>query len=209
MDVFNEGLDLPELDTVLMLRPTESRILWLQQFGRGLRKTADDKQLTVIDYIGNHRTFLLKPQTLFNLQGGGQELLNLIERARKGPIEIAPGCYVTYEVEALDILKALTRVTANRLDTLKRHYGDFTLLHGARPRAVEALHDGYNPHALRRQTGSWLGFVASVGGLDAEQARAHDRHRAFLDALETTGMTRSYKMGERDWERMATGPCPR
>jgi len=62
VDVFNEGLDLPELDTVLMLRPTESRILWLQQFGRGLRKTADDKQLTVVDYIGNHRTFLLKPR---------------------------------------------------------------------------------------------------------------------------------------------------
>ena len=48
MDVFNEGLDLPELDTVLMLRPTESPILWLQQFGRGLRKTKEDKQLTVI-----------------------------------------------------------------------------------------------------------------------------------------------------------------
>jgi len=45
VDVFNEGLDLPELDTVLMLRPTESRILWLQQFGRGLRKTKDDKKL--------------------------------------------------------------------------------------------------------------------------------------------------------------------
>ena len=69
VDVFNEGLDLPELDTILMLRPTESRILWLQQFGRGLRKTKDDKQLTVIDYIGNHRTFLLKPQTLFSLPG--------------------------------------------------------------------------------------------------------------------------------------------
>jgi superfamily II DNA or RNA helicase len=46
VDVFNQGLDLPELDTVLMLRPTESRILWLQQFGRGLRKTAGDKELT-------------------------------------------------------------------------------------------------------------------------------------------------------------------
>jgi superfamily II DNA or RNA helicase len=59
VDVFNEGLDLPELDTNLMLRPTESRILWLQQFGRGLRKKKDDKPLTVIDSIGNHRTFLL------------------------------------------------------------------------------------------------------------------------------------------------------
>jgi hypothetical protein len=82
------------------------------------------------------------------------------------------------------------------LDTLKRYYEDFTLPHGARPRALEALHDGYNPHALRRQTGSWLGFVASVGGLDAEQARTHDRHRAFRGALETTAMTRSYKTGK-------------
>ena len=106
VDVFNEGLDLPELDTVLMLRPTESRILWLQQFGRGLRKTNDGKQLTVIDYIGNHRTFLLKPQTLFSLPAGGQEVLNLLERAREGPIEIAPGCFVTYELETIDILRA-------------------------------------------------------------------------------------------------------
>jgi hypothetical protein len=74
-----------------MLRATESRILWLQQFGRGLRKTKDDKQLTVIDCIGNHRTFLLKPETLFSLPAGGQEVLNLLERARGGPTEIVPG----------------------------------------------------------------------------------------------------------------------
>ena len=60
VDVFNEGLDLPDLDTLLMLRPTESRIVWLQQFGRGLRKTATHKILKVIDYIGNHRAFLFE-----------------------------------------------------------------------------------------------------------------------------------------------------
>src|SRR5690606_9842515 len=38
VDMFNEGLDLPQVDTVMMLRPTESRIIWLQQLGRGLRK---------------------------------------------------------------------------------------------------------------------------------------------------------------------------
>ena len=64
VDMFNEGVDLPHLDTVMMLRPTESQILWLQQFGRGLRKAEGKERLTVIDYIGNHRVFLLKPQTL-------------------------------------------------------------------------------------------------------------------------------------------------
>ena len=127
VDVFNEGLDLPELDTVLMLRPTESRILWLQQFGRGLRKKKDDKPLTVIDYIGNHRTFLLKPQTLLSLPAGGQAVLNLLERAREGPIEIAPGCSVTYELETIDILRGLVKVTTDRQEALKR-YSVLTLL---------------------------------------------------------------------------------
>ena|SRR2546426_9930197 len=46
VDMLNEGVDLPSLDTVMMLRPTESKIVWLQQFGRGLRTSADKPYLT-------------------------------------------------------------------------------------------------------------------------------------------------------------------
>ncbi|MDP6529202.1 MAG: DEAD/DEAH box helicase family protein, partial [Gemmatimonadota bacterium] len=49
VDIFNEGVDIPTVDTILMLRPTESRILWFQQFGRGLRKVAGKDHLTVVD----------------------------------------------------------------------------------------------------------------------------------------------------------------
>ena len=59
VDMFNEGVDLPHVDTILMLRPTESRILWLQPFGRGLR-WLPGKTLRVIETIGNHRVFLSK-----------------------------------------------------------------------------------------------------------------------------------------------------
>jgi superfamily II DNA or RNA helicase len=55
VDIFNEGVDVPTLNTVLMLRPTESIVVWMQQFGRGLRRSVDEPFLTVIDYIGNHR----------------------------------------------------------------------------------------------------------------------------------------------------------
>jgi len=55
VDMFNEGVDIPTLDTVMMLRPTESRILWLQQFGRGPGTGENKDRLSVIDYIGNHR----------------------------------------------------------------------------------------------------------------------------------------------------------
>ena len=58
-----------DVDTILMLRPTESRILWLQQFNPGLR-FRPGKRRKVIDYIGNDRSFLLKPRTLFELGNG-------------------------------------------------------------------------------------------------------------------------------------------
>jgi superfamily II DNA or RNA helicase/diadenosine tetraphosphate (Ap4A) HIT family hydrolase len=58
VDLFNEGLDLPAVDRVVMLRPTESPTIFLQQLGRGLRKHEGKDQLTVIDFVGNHRMFL-------------------------------------------------------------------------------------------------------------------------------------------------------
>ncbi|HEX6197331.1 MAG TPA: DUF3427 domain-containing protein [Jiangellaceae bacterium] len=54
-DLFNEGLDIPEVDTVLLLRPTQSATIFLQQLGRGLRRASGKAVLTVLDFIGQHR----------------------------------------------------------------------------------------------------------------------------------------------------------
>jgi superfamily II DNA or RNA helicase len=55
VDIFNEGVDIPEIDTLLFLRPTESLTVFLQQFGRGLRFAKDKEVLTVLDFVGNAR----------------------------------------------------------------------------------------------------------------------------------------------------------
>jgi superfamily II DNA or RNA helicase len=195
VDVFNEGLDLPELDTVLMLRPTESQVLWLQQFGRGLRRGDNpDKELKVIDYIGNHRTFLQKPQTLFQLEPGDRHVMRILDQLqRDGRVEIAPGCFVTYDLQAIDILRGLLRVGRVH-EALDRYYADFVERNDARPMAAEALHDGFNPRAVRREHGSWLRWVESKGGLTRDQARVRGHHEGLLNAVEATDMTRSYKM---------------
>jgi hypothetical protein len=54
-DLFNEGVDLPEVDTVLFLRPTESATVFLQQLGRGLRRSRNKAVLTALDFVGHHR----------------------------------------------------------------------------------------------------------------------------------------------------------
>lgn len=55
VDLFNEGVDIPEIDTVMFLRPTESATVFLQQLGRGLRRTRGKSVLTVLDFVGHHR----------------------------------------------------------------------------------------------------------------------------------------------------------
>lgn len=58
VDVFNEGIDIPEVDTVLFLRPTESATVFLQQLGRGLRRAEGKRCLTVLDFVGQpHESF--------------------------------------------------------------------------------------------------------------------------------------------------------
>src|SRR5699024_8678081 len=54
VDVFNEGLDVPTVDTILMLRPTASSTIFLQQLGRGLRRSPDKAVTTVLDFVGTH-----------------------------------------------------------------------------------------------------------------------------------------------------------
>lgn len=55
VDVFNEGVDVPAINTVLFLRPTESSTIFLQQLGRGLRRATDKAVLTALDFVGHHR----------------------------------------------------------------------------------------------------------------------------------------------------------
>lgn len=195
VDMFNEGVDIPHVDTVLMLRPTESRLLWHQQFGRGLRKAEGKRDLAVIDYIGNHRSFLIKVQDLFDLLPGDQHVREALERLQAQEVDLPAGCDVTYELEVLDVLHSLLRERPGQ-DVVRGYYETFREQQGRRPTASEALHDGYSPRVAARGYGSWLRFVEAMGDLP-DAARLLDANTptgTFLEHLESTQMTKSYKM---------------
>jgi hypothetical protein len=195
--MFNEGLDLPNIDTVLMLRPTESSIIWIQQFGRGLRKSGNKPELKVIDYIGNHRSFLVKIrsmiQPLFDRCTSDAEISAAMRILEKGEIELPEGCSITYELETMDIIRSLLRTRAGD-DAIIAFYDDFKERHGFRPTAIELFHSGYNPRALKKSHESWLGFVHSMGDLNSEVANLTNGAAEFLEALDSTPMTKSFKM---------------
>ena len=166
VDMFNEGVDVPNIDTVLMLRPTESTVIWMQQFGRGLRKAPGKPFLKVIDYIGNHRSFLMKLRSVAALADRNASSIGALEafstRSRRQELDLPEGCSVTYELESIEILESLLK-PARPEAALEAFYRDFFERHGVRPTAVEAFHEGFNPRANSER--SWLGFVSRMNGL--------------------------------------------
>lgn len=193
VDMFNEGLDVPAIDTVLMLRPTESPVIWLQQFGRGLRRAEGKARLTVIDYIGAHRSFLVKARALLGAGETDRALEAKLREVRTGMLDLPPGCEILYETETLDIMERLLRRTAaGDMDQFEAWYADFRLRHGQRPNAGEAAKAGFDPRKTGH--GGWFDFVAAQGDLEGAEAGAHAGFNDFLKTVETTALTKSYKI---------------
>jgi superfamily II DNA or RNA helicase/diadenosine tetraphosphate (Ap4A) HIT family hydrolase len=193
VDVFNEGLDVPEVETVLMLRPTESPVVFLQQLGRGLRRSPGKDALTVIDFIGNHRSFLIKPRTLLAL-GTGQQAgtAKVLQAMQTGDFGLPQGCSATYDVELVNVLRSIARVGArSALEDYCRSYADER---GRRPSAVQAYEAGYNPASARGEHGHWFAFLDGLGLLNEHERAVVRRHGDVLDGFEKEAITKSYKL---------------
>jgi len=198
VDVFNEGVDIPAVDTVLMLRPTESRIVWLQQLGRGLRRHGQHKRLKVIDYVGNHRIFVRHLETLMQLQDARSSAARLaIGQLREsgGVQELPGGCTVTYELEALDNLERAIG-TSRKEDAFEDWANGFVALHGRRPHAVESYHAGFDPPALPSKLKPFFVGLRQLDLLSEPEAQVLSKAMCaeLLRVVQVTAMERSYKM---------------
>jgi superfamily II DNA or RNA helicase/diadenosine tetraphosphate (Ap4A) HIT family hydrolase/HKD family nuclease len=193
VDLFNEGLDVPEIDAVLMLRPTESPVVFLQQLGRGLRRSDGKDVLTVIDFIGNHRSFLIKPRTLLALGTGRQPgTRKVLEAMRTGDFGLPSGCSATYDVRLVDVLGAAARVGArSALEDYCRSYADER---GIRPTALQVFEAGYNPASARSSHGHWFGFLEDTDLLARDELDVVRRHGDVLVGIEKEAITKSYKL---------------
>jgi superfamily II DNA or RNA helicase/diadenosine tetraphosphate (Ap4A) HIT family hydrolase/HKD family nuclease len=174
IDVFNEGVDVPAIDRVVMLRPTESGVVFLQQLGRGLRVAEGKTHLTVIDFVGNHAVFLERLRTLLSL-GGDQPIAALRALVAEGHLELPGGCSVELQLEAQALLEQ--KLLAGGADEVERIYRELREARGARPTAGELVRMGHTLSAIARRHGSWLGFVRAEGDLTAEQQLAVDAAR--------------------------------
>jgi len=193
VDLFNEGVDVPCIDTVLMIRPTESKIVFLQQLGRGLRSTdeTDKDHLVVLDFIGNHITFFKKAEALFGLGRTNQERRQFIKNLETNQVQLPPGCYVNYDLTAIQFLEELVRTRADlQVDIYKSLLDSL----GYRPTISEFYRAGGGVPAIRNEYGSWFDFVKNQGDLTGDEELCLKHNEDFLIELETTKLTKSFKI---------------
>ncbi|MEG3632176.1 DUF3427 domain-containing protein [Micromonospora palythoicola] len=171
VDLFNEGVDLPMVDTILMLRPTESATIFLQQLGRGLRLDDDKPCLTVLDFIGGQHANFRFDLRWRALTGVSRRAIT--EAVREDFPSLPSGCHIQLDRVAKDIVLANLRsampTSKTGLAKELRLLGDVDLdvfLHEA---GVE-IEDVYRSASV----GGWTG-LRRLAGLEAAPGGADDR----------------------------------
>lgn len=140
VDVFNEGIDIPIINQVVLMRPTISSIIFLQQLGRGLRKNKAKDYVTVIDFIGNYKNNYMIPTALDNTKSSNKEKLrkNIISPVINGVSTIH-----FEEVAAKRILESIRQTNFSSMKRFKENYENVKQKTGQKiPFLRELLHFG-------------------------------------------------------------------
>jgi hypothetical protein len=163
VDIFNEGVDIPSINTVLMLRPTSSPIIFTQQLGRGLRKHKGKEFLTVLDFIGNHNKAYLIALALIGNKGIDKESIKI---SLKNNFANMQNVFIKMdEISKQRILEQIDKENFNHLKYLKEQYYEFkSILGNKRPMLVDFLHyeDVLSPLSFISDSKSYIEFLSKV-----------------------------------------------
>lgn len=121
VDIFNEGVDIPEINQIVMLRPTKSIIIFVQQLGRGLRKHNSKEFVTILDFIGNYNNNYLIPMALTGSKSYDKD--DMRKPLTHGQ-SVIPGAATIHfdEITRKRILKSIDRASTNSLTLLHESY---------------------------------------------------------------------------------------
>ena len=182
VDIFNEGVDIPSINTVLMLRPTNSPIIFVQQLGRGLRKAENKEFLTLLDFIGNHKKAYL---IALALVGGKYIDKESIKLSLVNNFANFPNAYICMdEVSKQKILEQIDNENFNTLKYLKEQYFEFKSILGNK---IPTLEDFINydefisPLPFIWESKSYLEFLVKVEKKEELKTLCKDEN--FLQAL--------------------------
>lgn len=197
VDMFNEGLDVPAIDMVMFLRPTQSPTIFLQQLGRGLRKFKDKKYLNVLDFIGNYKKANLVPFLLSGKEYSASEC----KKNKQGDYEFPEECIVDFDFKIIDIFKKQAEREMKVKDKVKEQFEIVSQMLGYRPSRVELftyMDDEVYQNIRSKAMNPFSNYLEYIKENDKltydEEILYNSRGREFINMIETTSMSKTYKM---------------
>lgn len=198
VDMFNEGVDIPAVDMVMFLRPTESPIVFLQQLGRGLRKSMGKEYLNVLDFIGNYEKagrvrFLLTGKTFSETK-----TYNPADRT-----DFPDDCMIDFDLELIDLFAEMDKRTLRVKDCIRGEYYRVKNLLDKSPSRLKLFtymdDDVYQlamQHSKENPFKRYLDYKRELDELSEDESAFFQdiNGREFIHLIETTNMTKVYKM---------------
>jgi superfamily II DNA or RNA helicase/HKD family nuclease len=190
VDLYNEGIDLPMVDTLLLLRPTQSPVLFQQQIGRGLRLAAGKESCLVLDFVGQHRTEFRFDRLLSSLTGLSRR--ELVDGVENGFSSLPPACHIHLQRQTREqVLQGLRALTTQNWRRLKIELQTYAALRGRTSvQLADFLHDQslelediYRASTGQGRSG-WTALKRDAGLIVAEPGPEEDYFsRRFGDLL--------------------------
>ncbi|WP_252225793.1 DEAD/DEAH box helicase family protein [Caldicoprobacter algeriensis] len=200
VDMFNEGIDVPEIDMVMFLRPTESPVVFLQQLGRGLRKSKGKYYLTVLDFIGNYKKANLIP---FLLSGDKYDTEKIKKMSfSQDEFDFPQDCVVDFDFRIIDIFKKQAEAVKRIQDLIYDEYKRIKDLLGYRPMRQDlfkymdsSIYENMKRYSNLNIFNDYIYFLHVNNELtEREKSLYNTVAHEFIRCIETTAMTKSYKI---------------
>ncbi len=136
VDIFNEGVDIPEVNQIVMLRPTESPTIFIQQLGRGLRKYKDKEYVVIIDFIGNYDNNYMIPMALYGDRSYNKD--NIRKVLMQGN-RMIPGCSsISFDkISKERIYKSIDNANFSEIRLIKDNYNELRMKLGKIPSIMD------------------------------------------------------------------------
>lgn len=183
VDILNEGVDIPSINQIIMLRRTESPIVFIQQLGRGLRKLDGKEYTLVLDFIGNYQQNYLVPIALSGDRSYNKDTLRRFVKEGSSAI---PGCStITFDrISEKRIFKALEQGRFGEAKLIRSEYEHLRQLLGRIPTLIEFdENEAIDPLIIIKKYGSYAAFLEKY-----DRACSHRFSRSKLDALRFLSM---------------------
>ncbi len=185
VDIFNEGIDIPNINVILMLRPTSSSVVFIQQLGRGLRRSEGKEFLTVLDFIGNHNKIFLIGLALMGNETKDKDRLGIALKNNFSYLSKE----IVISMDEISKENILAQINSNNFSTLKYFKEEYETfknlsLSGRIPTYLDYLNYEGAPDILRfiKKTKSYVIFLEKIG---ERILKIDENERKILEEIES------------------------